>query len=396
MASRLTDAIVRALPAPAKASRIYYDAQVKGFGVRVTAGASRAFILNYRTRHGRERRFTNGNFPDWRTTAARAEATELKKLIDRGGDPLGDVEAGRIAPTVADLCDRFIAEYLPRKRASTAKSYQQIIEAEIRRPLGRRKVAEIHFADIDGLHREISKRAPYRANRVVAVLSRMFSLAIKWEWRTDNPCRGVERNDEVKRYRYLSGDELARLLDVLAERTGQSTDAIRMLLMTGARRGEVLAARWDDFDFEKGIWSKPASAVKTRREHHVPLSAPALALLSKLREQAESDAQWLFPAADGGHRKDLKDAWISICRDAKIVGLRVHDLRHSFASQLASGGASLPLIGALLGHSSPATTQRYAHLFPDVRRAAMERVGAIISGSPSAEVIELPLKGGRK
>ncbi len=122
MASKLTDGVVKALPAPAKGSRIAYDSDVKGFGIRVTAGGTRAFILNYRTRLGRERRYTIGSFPDWKTAVARSEAAELKKLIDRGGDPLGDIKAGREAPTMTNLCDRFIADYLPRKRPSTQKS----------------------------------------------------------------------------------------------------------------------------------------------------------------------------------------------------------------------------------------------------------------------------------
>src|SRR5829696_7639661 len=201
MAEKLTDGIVKALPAPPRGARITYDTDVKGFGVRVTAAGARAFILNYRTRLGRERRYTIGTFPDWKSTAARAEAAELKKQIDRGGDPLGEIQAGRETPTVADLCDRFLAEYLPRKPASTQKSYSQQIEAEIRPVLGRLKVAKVSFADVDGLHRTISKRAPYRANRVLALLSRMFSISVRCEWRTDNPCKGVERNQEHKRRR---------------------------------------------------------------------------------------------------------------------------------------------------------------------------------------------------
>jgi hypothetical protein len=166
MASKLTDAVVKALPLPAKGSRIFYDLGVKGFGIRVTSAGARAFVLNYRTRVGRERRFTIGSFPDWKTGGARMEAVELKRQIDRGGDPLGEIKAGRAAPTVADLCERFIAEYLPRKRPSTQTTYRQQIAAEVIPALGRLKVANVAFADIDGVHRAITKRGkPYRANR---------------------------------------------------------------------------------------------------------------------------------------------------------------------------------------------------------------------------------------
>jgi Arm DNA-binding domain/Phage integrase, N-terminal SAM-like domain len=193
-ATKLTDAIIKQLPTPAAGKKITYDSTVAGFGCCVYASGARTFIVNYRTRSRRERRITIGSFPDWNTAAARGEAAELKKVVDRGGDPLGDIKAARAAPTVDDLCDRFLAEYLPRKRPSTQHTYRLQIENEIRPALGRLKVAEAAFGDIDGLHRRINARGtPYRANRVIALVSRMFTLAVRWQWRADNPCRGVER-----------------------------------------------------------------------------------------------------------------------------------------------------------------------------------------------------------
>ena len=395
MASKLTDAVVKALPVPARGSRIFYDAVAKGFGVRVTAAGARSFVLNYRTRLGRERRFTIGSFPDWKTGGARMEAVELKRRIDRGGDPLGDIVANRAAPTVTDLCERFVAEYLPRKRPSTQQTYRQQIAAEIIPALGRLKVANVTFADIDGVHRAITRRGrPYRANRVLALLSRMFTMAVRWHMRADNPCRGIERNQEHKRQRYLSADELTRLIKALDEYGDQqSADIIRLLLLTGARRGEVLQARWDDFDLTSGKWRKPGATTKQKTEHEVPLSSAAVQLLADLRQRVPHDAEWLFPAADGSHRRALKrDAWASIRRAASLKGARVHDLRHTYASVLASAGLSLPIIGQLLGHTTPTTTARYAHLFDDPLRAAAERAGAIITGKPAAEIMPLPVR----
>ena len=390
MASKLSDAVVRALPPPAKGERIFYDDAVRGFGVRVTAAGARSFLLNYRTRLGRERRYTIGAFPAWKTGAARTEAAELKRRIGQGGDPLGEIKAGREAPTVADLCERFEAEYLPRKRPSTQKSYRQQIAAEIKPHLGRLKVAEVTFTDIDSLHRLISKRAPYRANRVIALLSRMFSMAIKWRMRPDNPCKGIERNQEHKRRRYLSADELARLIKALDEHGDQqSSDIIRLLMLTGARRGEVLQARWDDFDLASHLWNKPGATTKQKTEHQVPLSGAAMQLLQVLRQRASKNAEWVFPAADGSARRDVKDAWASLCRAANIRGARAHDLRHTYASVLASAGLSLPIIGQLLGHTTPTTTARYAHLSADPLRAATERASAIITGT-AAEIVPLP------
>ena len=391
MAQELSDGLIRKLPAPATGNRILYNSKVTGFGVRITAAGARSFILNYRTKLGRERRYTIGTFPDWKTGAARTEAVELKKQIDRGGDPMGDIHAGRQAPTVADLCGRFIDDYLPKKRPSTRKSYQQQIEAEVRPALGRLKVAEVTYSDIEDLHRTISKRAPYRANRVVALLSRMFSMAIKWKMRSDNPAKGIERNTEYQRRRYLKAEELGRLTLALASlKDQQAADIVRMLLLTGARRGEVLAAKWEDIDLATGTWSKPAATTKTDAPHEVPLSAAARALLSDLRERSPLKAVWLFPASDGKPRKDIKDAWARLCRAADIKAARAHDLRHTYASVLASAGQSLPVIGALLGHTVPTTTARYAHLFDDPLRKATEQAGAILSGDPSAEIVPLP------
>ncbi len=227
-----------------------------------------------------ERRYTIGSFPDWSTTAAREEAKRLKRLVDAGGDPVGEHDELRAAPTVDDLCDRFEQEHLPRKRASTQVDYRGALRKHIRPAFGPRKVAALTFADADALHRAITKSAPYRANRVIAILSKMLSLAVKWGWRTDNPAKGIERNDEAKRRRYLSGEELARLTSALATHEDQqAADIFRLLLLTGARRGEALHAKWADIDLNKGEWTKPGATTKQRTEHKIPLSAPARQLL---------------------------------------------------------------------------------------------------------------------
>jgi integrase len=397
MNHHLTDAAIRRLPIPAKGNRVYFDRDTKGFGCRVTAAGNRSFILNYITRGGRERRFTIGDCGDWTTTEARAEAKRLRHLVDEGGDPLADVQAEREAPTVAELATRFEAEHLPRKRASTAADYRRMLTNHIRPALGSMKVAEVTFADIDRLHRKITKTgSPYAANRCVAMLSKMFSLAVRWGMREKNPCKGIERNTEFRRRRYLAPAELAALTKALAEYPDKrSADAFRFMLLTGARRGEVLAARWADIDLTEGVWSKPASSTKQKEHHEAPLSAPARQLLSEIRaEQGKPLGEFVFPGnGTTGHIVEIKKAWRRICKDAGIANLRIHDLRHSFASQLASGGASLPLIGALLGHSSPSTTHRYAHLFDDPQRAAVEKIAA--AGRPGADVVPHPRKGSR-
>jgi integrase len=395
MSQRLTDSIVKSLPCPKAGNRISYDDDVRGFGIRVTAAGARAFILNYRTRSGRERRYTIGSFPDWKTSAARTEAAELKRRVDRGEDPMGEVEAERMAPTVADMCERFKEEHLPKLRPTTVREYAALIDSYILPDLKHVKVRDASFSDVDALHRKVSKRASYRANRVVALLSKMFSLAIRWAWRTDNPAKGIERNQEEKRHRYLAGDELGRLTKALVEHEDQqAANIIRLLLLTGARRAEVQSATWDQFDLTNGVWTKPGSTTKQKTTHRVPLSAPARQLLADLRAKAAKDGVYVFPGRGGeGHRIEIKGSWAAICKAACITAARMHDLRHTYASVLASAGLSLPVIGALLGHSQPATTARYSHLFDDPLRAATERVGAIVSGNSSGAIV--PIKAAR-
>ena len=389
--AKLTERTIKSPTRPAEGYTILWDDEVKGFGVRTTANGAVAFIFNYRTRGGRLRRLTIGDTSEYSVETARKVAKRHRHVVDEGGDPLADRRAERGAPDFKDLADEYINKHLPKKRPSSRKIDEQTLEKVLLPVLGPLKVTEITFDDIDGIHHKISKRAPYRANRVVALLSKMFSLAIKKRWRGDNPAKGIERNQESKRARYLSNDELSRLTEALAAYPDQHTaDAIRLLLLTGARRGEVLSLKWDQIDFEAGTWTKPGATTKQKTEHVVPLSAPALQLLAKMRECSRSD--YAFPNRDGsGHRVDLKKPWQAICKAANITGLRVHDLRHSYASFLVSAGLSLPVIGALLGHTQPGTTARYAHLHDDPLRKATERVGAIIEGAgkAGAQVVKL-------
>lgn len=381
--ARLTDAIVKALPPPAAGYRITYDTQLPGFGIRTTAGGAKSYILNYRTRAGRERRLTIGAFPAWLTAPARKEATELKRRIDVGDDPMGAIEFARHAPTMADLCERYKKEHLPHKRAYSQECDRRHLKQYVLPALKHRKVADIKYADIASLHRKITDGGkPITANRVVALCSKMFALAIRWEMRTENPVAGVQRNQENRRTRYLSADELGRLTAALAaHKDKQAADIILLLLLTGSRKGEVLAMRWRDLDLTAGVWTKPSSQTKQKLEHRIPLSAPAREMLLSIQKNA--DGEYVFPGRGVPHRTVITKDWQAVCAAAQISGVRVHDLRHSFASLAVSGGESLPTIGALLGHSRPDTTARYSHLADSPLRRATERVGAIIRGAKS-------------
>ena len=381
--AQLTDRILKTLAAPGTGNRIYYDDQITGFGLRITAAGAKSFILNYRI-GGRERRFTLGAYgPDqWTLVRARKRAGELRRMIDNGVDPLGDRQEARTAPTMDDLCKRFEDDHFTKLRPTTSREYRGIIERYILPEMKHLKVADVSYGDVDRLHRRITKTgAPYRANRAVAILSKMFALAIKWCWRTDNPAKGIERNQEMKRHRYLSADEWARLGMALAEHhDSQAANIIRLLLLTGARRGEVQAMRWPQLDLDAGVWTKPASLTKQKALHRIPLSDAACLLLRTLKSSAEPGAVFVFPGRTGPHRVEIKGNWAAICKAAGITEARIHDLRHTYASVLASAGQSLPIIGALLGHSQPQTTARYAHLLDDPLRAATERASAVIGG----------------
>jgi hypothetical protein len=245
MAIELSAKLIKDLPIPAKGNVITYDSRVRGLGVRLTAGGVRTFILCYRTRGGRERRYTIGNASEWTLAAAREEALSLKAQIKLGGDPLGQLKSERDVRTVADLCDRFTDEYLTdakeglaKLRPSTRIAYKSAIKRVIKPRFGQLKVSEVTFSDIDALHRKMTVKdeAPYAANRLIALLSKMFNLSVRWQWRTD--IKGIERNQEAKRKRYLSGEELAALTTALANHTDQqAANIVRLLILTGARRG---------------------------------------------------------------------------------------------------------------------------------------------------------------
>jgi integrase len=389
MAERLTDRLVRSLQPPPTGNRITYDT-LPGFGARITSASAISFILNYRRKSdGRERRATIGRFPAWSVAGARQRAAELRRAVDNGGDPVGELAAERGAPTVAELCARFEEEHLPKLRPSTQTMYRAILRNEIVPAFGGAKVAAVEYEDVDRLIGKIGRRAPYMANRVRACLSKMFALAVFWRLRADNPVRHVSRNQEQKRARYLSSEELARLIDVLsAYPNRQVIDVIRVLLLTGCRKAEALSATWDQFNLTEGIWTKPAATTKTKKDHAIPLGAAARALLAEIRER-DGTARYVFPGpGPRGYRTSIKRDWLRICERAGITGLRVHDLRHSHASMLAGAGFSLPTIGALLGHTVPSTTARYAHLTHSVLREAAERVGAIVAGvgQPGAKI----------
>jgi integrase len=396
---RLTKTTVEALP-PSK--KTYWDSDLPGFGALVSDHGSRSYLVQKRMPDGRQIKATIGRHGAWTAERARARAKVLLGQIAAGIDPTAERRAARQAerdrleaPTVEALLRRYMAEHAERKkRQRSVETDRSLINRHVLPALGRKRVPDVGHADVERLHAQISLTAPIAANRAVALLSKAMSLAIKWGWRADNPCKGLERNQEQKRERYLTTAELGRLCAALNRRHDKlEAAAIAFLMLTGTRRGEALAARWRDFDAGSCTWVKPASTTKQRKLHRVPLSAAAQAVLAQLVErlapdEAPPDAYVFGPALI--HR--VRSTWEAVRAEAGLPGLRLHDLRHAYASLLVSGGLSLPIVGALLGHSTPSTTARYAHLLDDPLRQATERVGSLWQALSTGEVV--PLRSG--
>jgi integrase len=399
---RLTHAFVQNVRTPAGGAATYWDNDPRGFGLRVYAAGGKSFFLNYWL-EGRERRHTIGSFPAWSVTAAREEAKELRQRVDRGEDPAGEKRERRVAPTVQDLINRYIEQHLPRKSMSAVRQNDdRRMLAEIGDRLGKHtKVADVHGGDIRDLHHRITESGRrVRANRILAIASKMFSLSLvpmpgeNTPWRSaalGNPCKGTERNREEARERFFSQAELVKISEALNQYPGVAADCVRLVMLTGCRPGEAMQATWEEFDAEPGYWIKPSAHTKQRKPHRLPLNPPALELVNRLRKKRKG--KWVFPGdKPDEHLAALWHVWHFVRRETGIgKSARAYDLRHTFASVGAGGGLSLPIIGKLLGHTQARTTQRYAHLADDPLREATEKVGAVITntGAPSAKVVPL-------
>ena len=268
-----------------------------------------------------------------------------------------------------------------------------MIERIIVPTIGSLRLKSIGKRDIQSLHASLNS-TPYRANRVLSLLSKMFGLAKDWGIMTENPARGVPRFQEDRRERWLSKEELGRFLDALNSYHDQNAaNALRLLIFTGAREGEVLKADWTQFDLKRGVWTKPSHHTKQKKIEHVPLSSAAITLLQGMKSKTATGP--LFPGTTGKARVTLRRPWLQACKAAGLAEaitlkgkrrtitryrptLRLHDLRHTYASHLVSRGTSLHIVGKLLGHTQPQTTARYAHVADEALRQATNSFGNIV------------------
>ena len=375
-----------------------WDTETAGFGVRVSPSGRKSFVFKYRVgggRSGRVRWGLIGPYGALTPDQARKTAQDWAADVANGGDPAGDRMAKRQAPTVSELLDRYLSEHAKINTKPSSYRNAELLTRNIIRPvLGHIKAAELTRADVSKLHSANAHR-PYTANRCLAVLSKACSLAEVWGLRPDgsNPCRQVQKYTETPRERYLSEAEYSRLSSVLREaRSGyleltgpdgwaeavrvnpEAVRAIELLVYTGARVGEILGLRWDFIDLDAGRASLPDS--KTGRKI-LQLPKPAIDILQEIAPDLQGRG-YVIRGGTGADAEvplvNVKSPWGVIRKAAGLEDVRLHDLRHAFASVAVASGMSLPMIGALLGHREASTTQRYAHLADAVQREAAAQV----------------------
>jgi integrase len=377
-----------------------WDTDLSGFGLRVTPSGERVYVVKFRVA-GAQRWFTIGRHGSpWTPESAHKEAKRLLGEVARGLDPAEKRNADRGAITFAQLCDLYLSEGVAHKKASTLRVDRGRVELHLKPLIGGKRAEAITRADIEKLLSDVKRgrtaaQKPRKrpsgslakggagvAAQCVALASTVMQFAVDRGIRPDNPGRGIKKPPVRKMQRFLSEAELMRLgeaLDQEERATGNPlvVGAIKMLALSGMRRGEVENLRWRDVDFGRGILSLADS--KTR-EKTIYLSPPALALLSALPRFADNDH--VFAGTRAGQRTGALDkVWGRVRKSADLPGVRLHDLRHGFASVGAAGGLNLPVVGALLGHRHASTTARYAHLSADPLRAANDSIGATIAAS---------------
>jgi integrase len=389
---------------PTERRAIFWDNELPGFGLRIEETGRKTFIVRYRPGGGRKapKRFlTLGRYGNLTTEEARVAARKVLSAGNLGMDPAADRLRKRQELTVAELCDLYLEIGVEHKKALTIYGDRGRIDRHIKPLLGTKRVGDVTLADVERAMKDIAEgktRTDVRtgkirarimvrggkgaATRIIGLLGGIFTFAQRHGYRTDNPCRGVRRYKGHACERFLNADDLAKLGAVLAkaEEEGANSTAInifRMLAMTGARRGEISALLWDEVDFDHACLRLRDSKTGAKV---IPLGGPALHLLRNLIRLRQSP--FVFPATVGrGHFIGVKSTWDRIRREAGFPDLRIHDLRHSFASMGLAAGDTLPMIGALLGHSNPRTTARYAHLADDPKRQAAHRISGRIANA---------------
>ncbi len=361
-----------------------WDSDPAGLGVRVFSTGARSFVLMYRTRDNRKRMMTLGKFGVLTLDEARKRAKRALVAARDGADPLEELQEARRGDTVKDLAAIYLERHA-KKHKKSWKDDERRLDNYIVPALGHRKIADVKRSDVARLHGDIGDTKPYEANRVLALVAVMFNKAAEWGYLPEdapNPAARVQSFREKSRDRWVKPDELPELLKAIeAEPNIYIRAAFKLYLLTGLRRSELLGLRWKDIDLSRK--ELRLEDTKAGRSHVVPLSAPALEILRSLPRQL-GNAYVLPGHVRGQPLVNVAKPWGRIRTAAGLEDVRLHDLRRTVGSWLATSGASLTLIGKVLNHSNASTTQVYARLAEDAGRPALEEHGARIGPLLSA------------
>ena len=368
---KITKRIVESSLSDTSKRKLIWDTEITGFCVRIYPTGRKTYFFQYRNSHKETKFVKIGVHGNTTTEQAREKAKHLALQVSAGEDPSVKSGPKAISPTVEDLAEKYLKLYAENeKRPKSIKEDRYMLKNYVLKEFGAWKVNDVTSEHIQMLHARLTKKRVL-SNRILSLLHKMFNLAIQWKWRMDNPVSGIKKYQEHKRTRWLQEDEMKSLLDVLDSYSNQTiANIIRLLLLTGARKHEVLEATWDQFDLKKGVWTKRAHTTKQKKMEHSPLSPAALNILKEI-ENNKGSSSFLFPGKTTGKPlQDIKKSWATITKQANLKDFRLHDLRHTYASHLVSNGLSLRIVGKLLGHTQATTTQRYAHLADEPLREA--------------------------
>jgi integrase len=378
---------------------VRWDAAIKGLGVRVYPTGDKAYVLSYRV-NGRKRLMTLGSCSVMALDQARHQAKKHLLAAKEGDDPLEAKQRAARGETVKDLCNAYLEQYAKARKRSWREDERRIRQ-HILPALGNLKAAKIKRNDVAALHRKVGATAPYEANRLLALLSKMFAEAEKWAIVPEghpNPARKVEKFKEAKRDRWLTPEEIPKLAEAIdQDRNPYARSAFWLYLLTGTRKSELLAAKWEHVDWTRKELKIPET--KAGRVHYVPLSEPALALLRSV-PRLDGNPHILPGLKAGAHLVNITKPWLRIRKAAGVEDVRLHDLRRTVGSWLAQSGNSLPLIGRVLNHSNQSTTAIYSRFGQDHVREALEQHGKrimdIAGKGEGAEVVNIATQGRSK
>tara|TARA_Y100000782_G_scaffold41136_1_gene45836 strand:+ start:280429 stop:281613 length:1185 start_codon:yes stop_codon:yes gene_type:complete len=383
----LSPKYIESLEIPSKAKKIYWDAIIKGFGVCVYPTGRKTYMFRY-SLHGKKESMALGDVLNVKFKAAKEAAKTLRARVDLGENPAQDrkdrraeAAAVRSGPSVADLFHEYMTDYAQHYRsAGTIKGDHSCFRTHIEPNLGGLKVDSIQFSHINKLHKSLED-TPYRANRVFELLYGMFKLALQYGYTDHNPCKGVKKYKEKKRNTFLKPEQIKELvlyLDNHSNRT--SAMAIKLMLLTGCRYNEVIQAEWSEFSLEQNTWHIPAGRTKSKRDHKVYLTEEIRAILDEMR--AGNDSGYVFFNADTGtYAKRIDKFWYRTRDKLGLKNVRIHDLRHTFASVVISNGYDIKVVKQLLNHQDISSTDRYSHLFQECQEQIAVDISKTITGN---------------